>query len=229
MTQFAFGSSYGVDAYTKILLHMDGADGGTVFRDEANPARVWTASGTAVTTNTAQKFGPTSLRCGTVQGFITTPNDAAFLLGSGPFTVDCWFNILAGAGTVRRLGGQTQGGGFNCIVCDVMDTNVLRCAVNIGGTNQIAFGGATVAAGSGWHHYAAVRSGDTLAVYLDGAQQATLALPAGGSIIAGNEKWGVGEQGNLTDLGWNGWIDEFRLSVGIARWTANFTPPTAPY
>ena len=27
----------------------------------------------------------------------------------------------------------------------------------------------------------------------------------------------------------NGWLDEFRVSKGIARWTANFTPPAAPY
>jgi hypothetical protein len=27
----------------------------------------------------------------------------------------------------------------------------------------------------------------------------------------------------------NGWFDEFRVSKGIARWTSNFTPPTAPY
>jgi len=27
----------------------------------------------------------------------------------------------------------------------------------------------------------------------------------------------------------NGWMDEFRLSKGIARWTANFNPPTEAY
>jgi hypothetical protein len=28
---------------------------------------------------------------------------------------------------------------------------------------------------------------------------------------------------------WIGWIDEFRFSIGKARWTTNFTPSTAPY
>jgi hypothetical protein len=26
-----------------------------------------------------------------------------------------------------------------------------------------------------------------------------------------------------------GWMDEIRMSKGVARWTANFTPPAAPY
>jgi hypothetical protein len=28
---------------------------------------------------------------------------------------------------------------------------------------------------------------------------------------------------------WRLWIDELRLIKGFAAWTANFTPPTAPY
>jgi hypothetical protein len=39
----------------------------------------------------------------------------------------------------------------------------------------------------------------------------------------------VGRGGALNTLQWNGFIDEFRLSVGTARWTAGFTPPTANY
>ena len=34
---------------------------------------------------------------------------------------------------------------------------------------------------------------------------------------------------NFDDYYFKGWIDEVRVSKGIARWTSNFTPPTQPY
>ena len=42
--------------------------------------------------------------------------------------------------------------------------------------------------------------------------------------------WGVGCLGEkaTTDAS-DGYINEFRLSVGVARWTANFTVPALPY
>jgi hypothetical protein len=33
----------------------------------------------------------------------------------------------------------------------------------------------------------------------------------------------------VTNVAFNGWIDEFRISKGIARWTANFIPLSRPY
>jgi hypothetical protein len=39
----------------------------------------------------------------------------------------------------------------------------------------------------------------------------------------------IGTQWDASCMYWNGYIDEFRISKGIARWTSNFTPPTAPY
>ena len=36
--------------------------------------------------------------------------------------------------------------------------------------------------------------------------------------------------GAHSDQGYtDGWLDEVRVSKGIARWTANFTPPTSEY
>jgi hypothetical protein len=40
---------------------------------------------------------------------------------------------------------------------------------------------------------------------------------------------GVPRMETNVDYSWGGWLDEIRVSKGIARWTANFTPPASPY
>ena len=42
-----------------------------------------------------------------------------------------------------------------------------------------------------------------------------------------NQNLWIGSDGGSTYL--DGYLDEFRISKGIARWTANFSPPDAPY
>jgi hypothetical protein len=38
----------------------------------------------------------------------------------------------------------------------------------------------------------------------------------------------IGKYSN-PEYGFNGWLDEFRISKGIARWKSNFTPLTREY
>jgi hypothetical protein len=78
-----------------------------------------------------------------------------------------------------------------------------------------------------WHHIAVVGSSGTIKIYIDGVAQGNTA--AQGTIIDSSSSYGVGRAGDYSGLYFNGWIDEFRVSKGIARWTSNFTPPTAPY
>ena len=102
MTRFGVGfigglSTPGNDAFTKILLHMDGSNGGTTFTDIAvgGSAKTWTP--TNATTSTASfKFGTASML--TASGYITTPDHSDFTIGSNDFTLDLWINFSATTG-----------------------------------------------------------------------------------------------------------------------------------
>ena len=74
-----------------------------------------------------------------------------------------------------------------------------------------------------------MRNGDTPLIAINGVQRAvTQSIPIAGKSFAnlsGPLTIGAFNASGFLD----GWIDEFRFSKGIARWTGNFTPPTSEY
>ncbi len=75
-----------------------------------------------------------------------------------------------------------------------------------------------------WIHVAVVRSSGTLTAYIDGTG-GTGASYSTAITSPGPFRIGVHENGGST---WQGFIDEYRVS-NTARYTNNFTAPTAPF
>lgn len=221
----------GNDSFTKILLHMDGSNGGTTFTDSnaGGSAHTWTAS-SATTSTTQIKFGTASLSTGAAVGKITTPDSADFTLGSGAFTIDCWFYRSGGDGTSRFICGQMDSAGTastRTAELTLNPSNVILFRVYAGGSPTDVTGTTTFTT-TGWNHVAGVRTGNILRLFVNGVQE-------GGDVAFSStvqdsaNAYGVGGLGEFATSLFNGFIDEFRLSVGTARWTANFTPPSAAY
>ena len=78
-------------------------------------------------------------------------------------------------------------------------------------------------ADTNWHHIALVKDATVYKLYLDGTEIGTT-TDASVDTFAGALR--VGSDGTSA---FAGYIDELRISKGIARWTANFTPPTRAY
>ena len=82
-----------------------------------------------------------------------------------------------------------------------------------------------------YYHCALIGNGGadgarTIKLYINGTQE--------GSTYTYNynfKKYEIALGANQSSYGecLYGWIDEFRISKGIERWTSNFTPPTSPY
>jgi hypothetical protein len=231
MSSLIIIDSGGNDAFTKILMHFDGANGGGVFTDDnlGGSAHTWTRSGTTIfTSNTlvTPKFGVTALYQASsgASNYITTPDSADFTLGSGDFTFDFWIN-RSGDSTQRGICGQLSSDllffsfGMTCNA----DGSV---TLNLGGVGTVAT--TTSILGASWHHVEFCRSGSTLYAFIDGNLDATAA--ASGSVGDVSTAWTIGRYGDYTSVAnIAGGLDEFRLSVGIARHTAAFTPSTIPY
>jgi hypothetical protein len=77
-----------------------------------------------------------------------------------------------------------------------------------------------------WQHYAFVRNGSSLILYVNG----TSVISATPTVVSTNGRFIIGNnKAGYTNSEWPGVIDEIRHTKGVARYTANFTPPTAPF
>ena len=79
-----------------------------------------------------------------------------------------------------------------------------------------------------WTHVAVGRSGANLRLFAGGVQQGTTFNISTSTIFPFNAVTLIGQTTNGATYGMNGNIDEFRMTKA-ARYTANFTPPTAPF
>lgn len=228
--------SYGTagnDQFTRVLLHFDGADAATGVTDVAAgaSAHTFTANGNAqLDTGTTPQFGTAAGLFDGTGDYWSTPDSADFTMGSADFTLDFWFNInTSGNGTNRLICGQMDAAGNNSSIsfAALIGTTGL-CTFRVGqGGSAIDATAVSAITTTGWHHFAGVREGGNIKLYLDGVLEKTTACT--GAINNSSEILAIGRLGAFTTLTYYGSIDEFRVSAGIARWTANFTPPTAAY
>jgi hypothetical protein len=219
-------SATGNDAFTKLLLHFNGANGSTTITDSSPGAHGnATIVGNAQISTAQSKFGGSSLLLDGTGDWITFADHADYDFGSGAFTIDWW---------EYRQRSQSQ----NAAICRNTTATYMgfACGYDSPGTLQFysASGAAAWDIANGkslgavtlntWNHFAIARSGNTFYAFKNGVQTDTwtssASLRAGGTLIVG------AYSGALT---YQGYLDEVRLSKGIARWTANFTPPTMPY
>lgn len=209
-------------AHTKVLLHMDGPDASTVFADGSG--KVWTPHGNAQVDTAQYKFGGASGYFDGAGDYLSTPNHADFDFGTGNWTVETWIrrngNSPSDAGLLSAS--QVAGGGWLLIL---RPGNTIECQWNSGAKLQSP-GAITDLT---WTHVAAVRYGNTASLYIAGTSVDTDDC-TGDTINSSALGMVIGRiVPNYDGYYYKGWIDEVRVSKGIARWTANFTPPTRAY
>lgn len=213
------------DIYTKSLLHMDGANASTTFTDESG--KTWTASGNAKISTAQSKFGGAAGLFDGNADVITTPDSTDFDFGAGNFTIDFWAYFISGGQyeLVTKRAGWTNFAPFD-VALDNTGVNALSSAngSSWGVLLQWTHGG-LVTTGN-WHHFAFVRNGNVWSLYFNGVSKASATVSQTVMTNTTTVSCGATSSG---DRSLNGYLDEVRISKGIARWTSDFTPPTQPY
>lgn len=208
------------DTETKLLLHGNGTDASTSFPDSSLSAHSVTASGNAQVDTGQFKFGGASGSFLT-SSYLTVPDSSDWDFGTASFTVDFWVRFASTATTNQIT--LSIGGLSNGITINTLNNGGVDLEIRITGT-QYSSGWAPSA--DTWYHVAVVRDVNTLRLFIDGTSIGTHDV-TGKNITSVASFTIAGNDGSFNDL--NGWLDEIRVSKGIARWTSNFTPPTEEY
>ena len=79
-----------------------------------------------------------------------------------------------------------------------------------------------------WTHLAYVRNGTTWTWYINGVASGT-GSETGADLSFTTEPTYVGYGGESYFTPFNGYIDELRVTKGVARYTSNFTAPTKAF
>ena len=204
-------------ANVSLLLHMDGSNGSTTFTDSSSNTLTVTANGNAQISTAQSKFGGSSLRLSASGDFLSLPVVDDLSL-DGDFTAELWLRTLDE--TDQTICGAD--GGINHQLFRVNYPSVGRIFFYIGLASYNMQSASSVINAGQFHHLAFTRSSDTAKAYVDGIEVASMTLE---SAIAVQFR----KIGNLYNGAVNAHIDELRITKGVARYTANFTPPTAPF
>ncbi len=211
------------DSYTKSLLHFDGTNGSTTFTDEAGIT--WTPGGGAKQDNAHYKFGVCAGYFDGTDDYLSASDTADLQLGL-TFTIDFWFYSAAKTTSNYRgiIDKWVSNTGYT-VDFPTANSGAVRIVVA-----DMTVTSSTDICNSAWHHVAMVGDGTTLKLYIDGTSEGTPATITGKNNTSSGHNIFIGGDGVSTLRSTNAfWIDELRFSKGIARWTANFTPPSAAY
>lgn len=178
--------------------------------------------GNAQISNAQAKWGSTSISFDGTGDWLLVPNAQPQQLGTANFTVEGWIRLNA----INTAYGVISKG-----------TATTGWSVNITSGNKLQFSytatqltGATSLAANTWYHFAVVRNGTgtgNLKIYLDGVSDATSAGAVTDNFNQTNSMYvGANRTGGEA---LNGYVQDARITNGVARYTANFTPPTAAF
>jgi len=206
-----------------LLLHMNGSNGSTTFTDSSSNGLASTATNATISTAQSRFGGASGSFVGATSYLTINPGTSSpFNLGTGNFTLELFafistsqpqsFPIVFSHGT----GAANYG-----IIADVAASTL---AFFYGSPRQyMALGGLAYET---WTHLAVSRSGTTIKAFANGATQSSQTMSAQ---LGDSSAMTVGAEVGGSLNRFKGYLDELRVTKGVARYTADFAAPAAQF
>jgi len=178
--------------------------------------------GNAQIDTTTKKYGTGSLEFDGTTDYIVQPTNENYGYGTGDFTIEFWLRLNATT-TQTIVSNLTAANSTNPHI--YINTTIRYFTAN---ADRIT--GASLSTGQ-WYHIAVCRGSGSTRLFVNGTQSGSTYSDTnnyGATAPLGiGTYWSAGSPFTTSTL--NGFIDDLRITKGVARYTANFTPPTAAF
>ena len=223
----ASSQGYEPDPYfndVKLLLGFDYRETGTTFKDFSKNNHTIQADGAAAISFDASKFGVSSASFDGSNSGLKISNTSALDLSYTPYTCETWVYLKSASIYVTIFGKQIAGeSGYSLWLVDMAPS------IGLNGNYFNALS-ATQLNLNQWYHIAIVDDGSGTKLYVNGSE---VAATTERNTTASDSFFIVGQ--NVVPDMWdakytlNGYLQELRITKGVARYTSNFIPPTRPF
>jgi hypothetical protein len=138
-------------------------------------------------------------------------------LGTDDFTIEGWLKWMTNGswdGCFFQIGDHTQSSGL------ILNLHNPNPVIRFGSSNTYVDNTTTIASNQ-WYHIAVTRESGVCKIWLDGQLEGTRTTPEDITATTGYIL-----SATYNNSGIVGHVEDFRITKGLARYTANFTPPT---
>lgn len=183
--------------------------------------------GNAQISTSVVKYGTGSLAFDGTGDYLSTPSAPTNQMGSGPFTIEAWIYPTTISGTHSIVGKYVGGSIANSEYwLFITSTGKLAFAVDGSGGEDYVESSAGAIVANTWTYVVAQKSASAIAIYINGTQANVVGSTR--TLSTNTTPLNIGSFNNGSGT-YFGYIDDLRITKGYARYTANFTPPTAAF
>ena len=204
-------------AITNTSLLLNGTNAG-IFDNAIN--NNLTTVGNAQVSTSVTKYGTGSMYFDGTGDWLTSPDTPNLQLGTGNFTIEGWvyLNAVGAARGFVSKGTSTTGWSLSTNSSNQVVFSYTSSTITSTGTLSV----------STWYFITVVREGagtNQTKIYINGTNDGT------GTVATDFNQTSIMYVGadRVGGSALNGYIDDLRITKGVARYTANFTPPTSAF
>ncbi|HEY0089411.1 MAG TPA: LamG domain-containing protein [Candidatus Lokiarchaeia archaeon] len=218
---------YGFRNKNVLLLHCNGTDGSTTFTDSATGKTV-TPHGTMQIDTAQSKFGGASALFDGDSDYLTLADSDDWNFGTYDWTLEGFIRPNGSVGTSFLFSQYIDAN--NRLDFSLNATYFVFMASKSSTVYAYYLGDSTAITANNLHHFAFVRFGSNFYIYLNGKQVALTVITA----ISTNAMPDLAQTASIgvrADINYffNGWLDEYRITKGVARYLKNFTVPNREF